>query len=154
MSDKLDKLILLKTAQLAKDKGFDLKCRYHYIEGSEYPKTFGILRTYNIIVKSNKNLPYKTEGIYSENQLCTAPTQSLLKSWLREEYGLHIVIIPTVTSNWTYKTIKVISKLDNDVIAGIKSVSDLPPYKEVSGKDFSTHDDALEDALYENLKQL
>jgi hypothetical protein len=49
----------------------------------------------------------------------TAPTQSELQRWLREKYGIHIVLIPTVTSNWTYKTITIMSERDNDVIIGI-----------------------------------
>ena len=75
-----------------------------------------------------------------------------LQKWLRETYGIHIVIIPTVTSFWTYKTVTVISDRDDDVIKGIKSVSDLPPYKEVCGYDFNVYEDALEDALFEALK--
>lgn len=79
-------------------------------------------------------------------------TLTLLQKWLREKYGVHIVIIPTVTSGWTYKTVRVISELDNDVIIGLKSVDSLPPYKEVCADDFSTFEEALEDGIYESLK--
>lgn len=84
-------------------------------------------------------------------ELFSAPTQSLLQKWLREIHGIHIILIPTITSSWTYKTITVISKRDNEVILGIKSVSDLPPYKEVCGYDFSTYEEALEVGLLTGL---
>ena len=94
-------------------------------------------------------------GIDDSDGICGAygfPTQSLLQRWIRDIHGIHIIIIPTVTSSWTYKTVSVISQRDDDVINGIKSVSDLPPYKEVCGYDFNTFEDALEDALFESLK--
>lgn len=79
-------------------------------------------------------------------------TLTLLQKWLREKYGVHIVIIPTVTSGWTYKTVRVISELDNDVIIGLKSVDSLSPYKEVCGYDFNTFEEALEDGMQETVK--
>lgn len=82
------------------------------------------------------------------------PTQSFLAKWLRDKHGIHILIIPTVTTAWTFKTITVLSERDNDVIIGLKSVSDLPPYKEVNGYDYSTYEQALEAGLLESLKQL
>ena len=81
-----------------------------------------------------------------------APTQSLLHKCLREKHGIHILVIPTVTSDWTFKTIRVISEIDNDVISGLKSVSDLPPYQDVCGHDYSTYEEALENGLLEALK--
>ena len=111
-----EQLVLSKTAILAKEKKFNISCRY--------------------CTGDNVQLP----------------TQTLLQRWIRETHGIHIVIIPTVTSFWTYKTVTVISDRDDDVIKGIKSVSDLPPYKEVCGYDFNTYEDALEDALFEALK--
>lgn len=76
------------------------------------------------------------------------------QKWLREKHGVHIVIIPTVTTNWTYKTVRVMSEIDDDVILGLKSVSELPPYTEVCGYDFNTYEDALEDAIKETLKTI
>ena len=79
-------------------------------------------------------------------------TQSLAQRWLREVHGIHFVMIPTITSAWTYKLLTVLSERDNDVIMGIKSVSDVPPYKDVCGYDFKTYELALESALLEGLK--
>ena len=83
-----------------------------------------------------------------------APTQSLLQKYFREKYSIHILIIPTITANWTYKTIKFISEIDDDVIIGLISVDSLPPYTEVCGEDFSTYEDALEDALLKVSKEI
>lgn len=90
--------------------------------------------------------------IKNSNTLPHFSTQSLLQKWLREIHGIHIVLIPTITSSWTYKIITVTSKRDDEVILGIKSVSDLPPYKKVCGYDFSTYEEALEVGLVEGLK--
>ena len=84
----------------------------------------------------------------------TYPTQSLLQKWLREVHGFHIVVIPTITRDWTFKTITVTSKRDDDVILGLKSVSEVPPYKNVTGEDFCTYEQALEAGLKEGLKQI
>ena len=132
------KLIKLETARLAKEKGFD-----------------GLVLFYQNPIHGVVTIK---GGACDMNSFGTnyysLPTQSLLQKWLREKFGYHVVIIPTVTSNWTFKTIKVLSEMDNDVISGLKSVSDLPPYKEVSGIDFSTYELALEEGLIEILKQI
>lgn len=80
------------------------------------------------------------------------PTLNYISSWIRVVHGIHILIIPTVTSCWTYKTITVITERDNDAIIGLKKVSDIPPYDNVCGEDFKTHDEALESALFEQMK--
>ena len=82
------------------------------------------------------------------------PTHALAIEWIRVNFGYHPVLIPTVTSFWTYKIVKVISNSDDDYILGIKSVSDLPPYKEVCGYDYSTPQEATEAALLYTLQNL
>lgn len=159
-----NQLITFKTAKLAKEVGFKEGVHgyfVHYITeqiDSEHGKSgsFGWERdelTFDdsYMVNGDKNL-----GDFSceDYQCYSRPTQSLLQKFLREIHGYHIVIIPTITSNWTFKIVKVISEADNDYISGIKSVSDMPPYKEVSGYDFSTYEDALEEGLYEALQFL
>ena len=133
-----EQFVSFETAKLAKQK--------------KYPQ----MDYLSYVLPDDKNkYPYLT-GIhpchFNSKKVFHAPTQTLLQRWLREIHGIHIVIIPTVTSFWTYKTVTVISERDDDVIKGIKSVSDLPPYKEVCGYDFNTYEDALEYALFESLK--
>jgi hypothetical protein len=136
-----DQVVSFETAKLAKEKGFKIPSHSYYFEDGEF-KEFKIDDVYSC---DNNTKYFET---YS------APTQSILQKWLREEYGIHLVIIPTITSDWTFKTVKVLSKLDNDVIAGVKSVSDLPPYKDVHGVDFQSYEDALEAGLRESLKSI
>lgn len=139
-----DKRISFKLAKLAKEKGFNLACDYAYTVGHAniQPNT-ALLPLYGLC-KLGGNQPH----------LASAPTQSLLQKWIREKHGIHIVIIPTIESFWTYKTVTVISEKDSGIIKGISSVSDLPPYIDVCGYDFSTYETALEDALFESLNQL
>ena len=130
-----DKLISFKTAELANKVGFNIRCDNEYTMVSQI-NGFKVIKTNIMTLGSNHFF---------------APTQSLLAKWLREIHGIHILVIPTVTAAWTFKTVTVLSKRDNDIITGIKSVSDLPPYKGVHGYDYALFEDALEEALKESL---
>lgn len=132
-----DRHILLETAKLAEEKGFDIPCDKLYVG--------------NDIEVCD---PYDRCKCIQTKEHPLAPTQSFLQKWIREKHGIHMVIIPTITGNWTYKTVTVISERDNDYISGIKDVSDLPPYNNVCGYDFSTYENCLEDALVESLKMI
>lgn len=77
-----------------------------------------------------------------------SPTLYEASNWLRDEYGVHILIIPTVTSFWTYKTVSVITNTTEI------EVSDEPPYNDVCGYDFNTHDEALQEAITEIIEQI
>ena len=147
-----EQLISFETAKLAKEKGYNKRSEYCFAE--TYAHDYECHHTGNEYTSEYKGprLLYSEYIGEHDNVICNAPPQHVLQKWLREIHGIHIVIIPTVTSFWTYKTVTVISERDNDVIKGIKSVSDLPPYKEVCGYDFNTYEDALEDALFESLK--
>jgi len=89
-----DKVIKLKTAKLAKEKGFSWKVEYYYdsyvgdIEGKTLSliddrDSFGGREFDNY----NRNKTYPT---------CSAPTQSLLQKWLREKHNKFIIIIGNV----------------------------------------------------------
>ena len=140
-----EELISFETAKLAKEKGFDWGCRH--LSRDEFDGEIPDIDELRDFVKF-KFASNKTIG---RNEY-TRPTQSFLQKWLRKVHGRHIVLIPTITSHWTFKDVRVISEIDNDAIKGVKSISDLPPYKNVSGQDFSTYEEALEKALQEALK--
>lgn len=132
-----EQLISFETVKLAKERGFDWKvywyCSYKRKvptnDQTFYPDENGELKNYN----DDKNNFYEKFSL---------PTQSLLQKWLRDKYGIHILIIPTITTYWTFKTVNVISD---------KALEE-PPYKNVSGEDFQIYEDALERALIESLK--
>ena len=72
-----DQLVSRDVAKLAKEKGFKVsntEDHFFYKEGYKHPVHFEYLRT----------------G-YGDDII--APTQSLLQRWLREMYGVHIVIL-------------------------------------------------------------
>ena len=62
-------IISLKTAKLAKEKGFDIPC-------AKIHTTFWI--------------PYLSPKYY-------APTQPLLQKWLRVEHNIHVYVVPNNT---------------------------------------------------------
>ena len=72
----------------------------------------------------------------------TAPTQSLLQRWLREEKKIHIVVFPNLRNSYEY-----------DWIVYIKGEECwLPTYSALN--DFDTYELALEDALKYALENL
>ncbi len=153
-----DQIVSLEVAKLAKEKGFDKPTLYRY---SETPVNSDIILVdeldddqvedsqfgYIILAKNHSHAGYLIRRI-------SAPTQTEFAKWLRIEKGFHVVIIPTVESGWTFKTVKVLSKMDDDVIKGIASVDSLPPYKDVHMYDYNTPEEALDSAFIEILKQI
>lgn len=69
-----DELVTYEVAKLAKEEGFNAKC-YHYYQRGEL-QSDGCFNRYN-------------KGVDS---ICSAPTQSLLQRWLREEKIVNISI--------------------------------------------------------------
>lgn len=69
-----DGICTYEVCKLAKEKGFDEKC-YHYYQKEEL-ESDGYFNRYN------KGVEY----------ICSAPTQSLLQRWLREEKKIYIAI--------------------------------------------------------------
>lgn len=120
-----EQVISFETAKLAKKKGFDLEVQYTYADDEGNADFFDDWENWN-----------SYENNYS------APTQSLLQRWLREEHALHIVIIPTICGYWTYKIV-----MTND-----SPNVEQPPYEEVHNIDYQTYEQALETALQEALK--
>lgn len=133
-------LVTFKTAKLAKEKGFNTSCWYYY---GTYPNESDTLNESGVKLDVN-----------TSSWAISAPEQWMLHKWLREKHGRHVICIPTVTASWTFKILRIIEEVDDDVIIGNKYVSDLPPYKEVHGYDYSTYEQALEEGMIEHLKQI
>jgi len=79
-----EQLITFGTAKIAKEKGFDIACIDYFT-----PLTHK-LESYTFCIKSNS---------LSDN--ISAPTQSLLQKWLREEHSLHMEIFLSDNSPYT-----------------------------------------------------
>ena len=73
-----EQLISFKTAKLAKEKGFDVSVDRYYDFIGDTCSNMGMIN-FNV----------------SKSELYSAPTQSLLQKWLRENHTIHCVSIPT-----------------------------------------------------------
>lgn len=116
-----EQLILLETAILCKEKGFDEPTFSYYEKGK--------LQTRAKDHFHNDNF-YDGMGYIKHS----APTQSLLQKWLREKYNIHIHII------YNFGTYLYSIKKLNDVIQ-----------PDTSFKEFKSYEEALEIGLFEVL---
>ena len=81
-----EELIKFQTAKLAKEKGFNWMVAHHY--------------TNELVMPKKEVLGASTNG---ESDKFSAPRQSLLQKWLREEYSIHIYIESLKNFNgWYY----------------------------------------------------
>ena len=78
-----EQIVSYKTAKLAKEKGFDITQRYGQ-EASLYNKDGK--HTYYM------NYGFMYSGLYEG--YISAPTQSFLKDWLWETFGIFVSVIP------------------------------------------------------------
>ena len=122
-----EEICTYEVCKLAKEKGFNEKC-YHYYQ--------------NGVLGSDECFNHYIKGIVS---ICSAPTQSLLQRWLREEKALHIQI--TLWEKGWYNDIWAFEYYKEEE-------------KEYSARqihqstDFDTYELALEDALKYALENL
>ena len=122
-----DEICTYEVAKLAKEKGFDWKCREYY----------------------NRNFDLRVNGIYAleftnsqiDEGYVTAPNQSLLQRWLREEKG---VIIELKYSDFTEDWRPFWSWCIYNNLGFTLEIGDNP----------ATYELALEDALKYALKHL
>lgn len=84
--------------------------------------------------KSYVNNPKASFGI-------AAPTFSQAFDFLRKKYYLYGIVIPTITMNWTFKTMIV-----------VEEEVEVPPYKNVQAEDYSSHEQAELALLKELIK--
>jgi hypothetical protein len=80
-----DQLISYETAIIAKEKGFDIPIMQ---SGQVYCTELKEIMT---IVDSNAIRNWNDSKF---TNICSAPTQSLLQKWLREEHDIHLMIEP------------------------------------------------------------
>jgi hypothetical protein len=78
----------------------------------------------------------RTDGYTHADQLCSAPTFSQAFRWLLEKHNLYGIIIPTVTMDWTFKTMTV-----------AQGMVEVPPYNHVDACDYSSREEAELDCL-------
>ena len=125
-----DEICTYEVAKLAKEKGFRETVGWYY-------NTNGL----NLLKRGcNGGNPNLINGLYS------APTQSLLQRWLREEKKLHIDIVATASGYcWVIDETNGTSITDSDVLNRFTN--------DDSGR-FDTYELSLEDALKYALENL
>lgn len=67
-----EEICTYEVCKLAKEKGFNEKCNFYYQKG--------VISTDGCFSRYNKGVEY----------ICSAPTQSLLQRWLREEKRIEV----------------------------------------------------------------
>ena len=97
-----ERLISFNTARLSKESGFDWKVTHHYRDGGLY--------TSELI---NGGAPYnmncqKEQDLWNCN-LYSAPQQSLLQKWLRDEHNIEVLVYCNA-SGWLWELNKAFSK--------------------------------------------
>ena len=121
-----DEIVTYEVAKLAKDKGFPQHIGDDaYIVENEYDDKYEVGCHYPIQFTPDY-LP-----------TITAPTQSLLQRWLREEKGIHIGIGTDGGNDWCYITVVITTG-----------------HTEYNTNIFPTYELALEDALKYALEKL
>jgi hypothetical protein len=109
-----EQLITFETAVLAKEKGFNISCFDYYnpkynttVRGIEYDSDRDVEWDWNNNSTSKIASPYPNTEIKGQ---CSAPTQSLLQKWLREEHlwycnvelnenGDYIAVVTSIIKN-------------------------------------------------------
>lgn len=124
-----EQIITLETAKLAKNKGYLESCLRPYDNKG------------NLLKRDYDNCEYLiTDGIYS------APTQSLLQKWLREEHDINVFIgFRPNSKKWD-------SHAYSLNLNGKEYVNERPLKKFINQDVFNTYEEALEAGLQEALK--
>lgn len=136
MSEIILPTITLKTAILAREKGFAEKTSKYVIAYSEGDYTYGTC---------NKETNFNEQGGSSYgDKIYSVPTQALLQEWLREKHKIHIAVDGLYRKNvMVAYTYDICQQGKNPYTEGIHSVQTFPTYKE-----------AMEDALQAALRKL
>jgi hypothetical protein len=144
-----EELVSFETAELAKEKGFNLEKHILYFYTKPKSKMFGVDehgRNYPIKNTSKKLYSIGSHITLRRENVLLAPTQSLLQTWLRNVKGIEITIIP----NYIYivfplkRMTDALDKLEKDQTIDLLDLASETEYK--------TYEEALEVALIEALK--
>lgn len=135
-----EEICTYEVAKLAKEKGFNCKVNNYYQATKHYCKTLRGIELHSECWKLETDDCYSRYNKGSEN-IVSAPTQSLLQRWLREEKGYFVYpFFLNKISGWTW--------VCRELPSGMWIELDLEE------RYFDTHELALEDALKYTLENL
>ena len=149
---KEEKLISLETARMAKEKGFDIPVIHYYTRINKYNRKNHISYSEGYMTErleeSNWNNGYGSYPTSAEEVDCSAPTQSLLQKWLREEHNISVNPIPNFKTKLNQYHLGIVF-IDKGVVdSTIIRIDDA--YKTIIL--FDSYEEALEKGLQEALK--
>lgn len=138
-----EEICTYEVCKLAKEKGFNCKVTHYYQASKHYCETPRRVELHSI------NWRLETDGCLnrynrSSDDVVSAPTQSLLQRWLREEKGIHI----SVEYEW-------VEGIDDWTFwSYIKKINNAKVVDDAIKSGFNTYELALEDALKYALENL
>lgn len=129
-----EQIVSLKTAELAKEKGFNESCIncYGFNKQLEDPNNLWFYSCEGGMQIDDWYFNHNTDS----RCRYSAPSQSLLQRWLREEHNIIVMILP-------YKDF---AADVNDSIMYMPIIYSVKDYKK-----FKTYEEALEEGLYQAL---
>ena len=134
-----EEICTYEVCKLAKEKGFNCKVYNYYQATKHYYETLRGIELHSVCCKLETDDCYSRYNKGSEG-VVSAPTQSLLQRWLREEKNVHIEIIATACGYFW-----IADKTNGTAIIN-RGTND--------GSCFDTFELALEDALKYALENL
>ena len=105
-----------------KQLGFDEPCLGYYTHNEKLCSYGSNEINIEYLFCTHKDI-YKTYSL--------APTFSQAFRWLLDKHYLYGIVLPTLTMNWTFKTMTV-----------VEGMVEVPPYIHVDANDYSTREDA------------
>lgn len=126
-----DELVTYEVAKLAREKGFNEGCLYHYSTNSELHANYN----YNCDGVGLSDLRYDNDTLWYPNSEVVAPSQSLLQRWLREEKGYYVYpFFDNDSERWTW-------------VCRERTGNMWIPLVDFEVRHFATYEPALEDGL-------
>ena len=140
-----DTRITFETAKLAKEKGFNEREHYFYKVKSENDiELYGCTKKQLVGFKGYTPIYHKVRDYHTNKEKlnaklyrCSAPTQSLLAKWLREEHNIIILVDYEGIDGYYYK---------------FYSYKEGNKNYDASDKNYNTYEEAYEIGLQEALK--
>lgn len=132
-----EQIVSFETAQLAKEKGFDLECEKFYKENNVFGDSFEFYKNSTLMGIGNHHPDNKHWLTY-----CTAPTQSFLQKWLRDVQN--IFVCPVLYEDYIQWCVIIYVKQNEQSQLNTKHTY----IKDV----WKTYEQALEEGLQEALK--
>ena len=153
-----EKLILFKTAKLAKKKGFNVECLQAYRIWKENIRKSETEKSALEDIQVEYEPDYRggswevVKKFYQSKEHTLAPTQSLLQKWLREKHNIHVNTFLDTTGTWSQgEAVKIFYgyEIMRETEPGVNRLDCIDIFVDAFT---NSYEEALEKGLYEALK--